>query len=44
MDDLAESAGFNSLSTFYAAFKKHTQLTPAKFKALRLADADPASA
>ncbi|RVU31966.1 AraC family transcriptional regulator [Rheinheimera riviphila] len=44
MDDLAESAGFNSLSTFYAAFKKHTQLTPAKYKALRLADAPPASA
>lgn len=37
MDDLAENAGFNSLSTFYTAFKKHTQLTPAKYKALRLA-------
>jgi AraC-like DNA-binding protein len=44
MDDLAEHSGFNSLSTFYAAFKKHTQLTPAKYKALRLADAAPASA
>jgi len=44
MDDLAENSGFNSLSTFYAAFKKHTQLTPAKYKALRLAEALPASA
>lgn len=36
MDDLAHSSGFNSLSTFYTAFKKHAALTPAKFKALRL--------
>lgn len=35
MEDLAERSGFNSLSTFYAAFKKHTQLTPAKYKALQ---------
>jgi AraC-like DNA-binding protein len=35
MEDLAEHSGFNSLSTFYAAFKKHTQLTPAKYKALQ---------
>lgn len=38
MDDLAESSGFNSLSTFYAAFKKHTQLTPAKYKAALLSE------
>lgn len=35
MEDLAEHSGFNSLSTFYAAFKKYTQLTPAKYKALQ---------
>lgn len=35
MDSLAEQSGYNSLSTFYAAFKKHTQLTPAKYKALQ---------
>lgn len=35
MEELAERSGFNSLSTFYAAFKKHTQLTPAKYKALQ---------
>jgi AraC-like DNA-binding protein len=35
MEDLAERSGFNSLSTFYTAFKKHTQLTPAKYKALQ---------
>lgn len=36
MDVLAERSGFNSLSTFYTAFKKHTQLTPAKFKATQI--------
>nr|WP_314862497.1 helix-turn-helix domain-containing protein [uncultured Undibacterium sp.] len=35
MEDLAERSGFNSLSTFYTAFKKQTQLTPAKYKALQ---------
>lgn len=35
MEELAERSGFNSLSTFYTAFKKHTQLTPAKYKALQ---------
>ncbi len=36
LEDLAERSGFNSLSTFYTAFKKHTQLTPAKYKAIQL--------
>jgi AraC-like DNA-binding protein len=30
--DLAMKSGFNSKSTFYTAFKKHTQLTPSAFK------------
>jgi AraC-like DNA-binding protein len=41
MDELAEKSGFNSLSTFYSAFKKHTQMTPAKYKTFRLAATFP---
>jgi len=33
MDEIAEQCGFNSLSTFYSAFKKVTSSTPAKYKA-----------
>lgn len=32
MQTLAEQSGFNSLSTFYAAFKKFCGMTPARFK------------
>jgi AraC-like DNA-binding protein len=32
MEVVAESCGFNSNSTFYTAFKKVTQMTPAKYR------------
>lgn len=32
MDDLANECGFNSQSTFYAAFKKQLDTTPAKYR------------
>jgi AraC-like DNA-binding protein len=32
MEVVAEQCGFNSSSTFYSAFKKVTQLTPAKYR------------
>ena len=30
--NIAMAVGFNSKSSFYTAFKKHTQLTPSQFK------------
>jgi AraC-like DNA-binding protein len=32
VDDIAYACGFNSTSTFYAVFKKHTNMTPAKYR------------
>jgi AraC-like DNA-binding protein len=32
MENISEQCGFNSQSTFYSVFKKHTKLTPAKYK------------
>ncbi|WP_286264609.1 helix-turn-helix domain-containing protein [Thalassotalea atypica] len=32
VDDIAEQCGFNSSSTFYSVFKKHTDLTPANYR------------
>ncbi len=32
VDDIADECGFNSTSTFYAVFKKHTQMTPSVFR------------
>jgi AraC-like DNA-binding protein len=32
VDDIADHCGFNSPSTFYSVFKKHTGLTPGKYR------------
>lgn len=33
MEVVAEQCGYNSMSTFYSAFKKYTDVTPAKYRA-----------
>ncbi|GGO67316.1 AraC family transcriptional regulator [Bowmanella pacifica] len=41
-EDIADASGYNSLSTFYSAFKKFTGTTPAKFRQLTPAKASKA--